>query len=312
MIATARDKPGAYEGHPFIVEAAVSLGGKNDIAKEGINVVRFANRIPLLFEGGADVSTRVAHTKIRWSNYKIDHKRDKIGVFVSIVSTKIPYKGTGKEYIGDDCTEIQQSVKRALLNCCNQLKAHLTKRNALRDMKERKSRLAKYIPDVGRALIGLLDGMRARKRSLGQVGNPREEDDVRGTPVKKKLRLDPTAANEMIRKLESEEVTEDSLKSDLKAAIEAHHQQSLDDGDDGAGDGKGGKKNAAKREEDLVPIFLSVLRGFDDPQHDIQHPLFTFRPFRPVKHKLLTPTAESGKVSDDEQSVGSVVSIESD
>ena len=72
--------------------------------KEGINVMRFANRIPLLFEGGADVSMRVANTKIKWSSYKIDHKRDKIGVFVSIVSTKIPYKGTGKEYIGDDIT----------------------------------------------------------------------------------------------------------------------------------------------------------------------------------------------------------------
>jgi DNA topoisomerase VI subunit B len=38
------------DGHPFIVEAAVSLGGKD--AKEGITVVRFANRNPLLFEGG--------------------------------------------------------------------------------------------------------------------------------------------------------------------------------------------------------------------------------------------------------------------
>ena len=37
IVATARDKPCAYEGHPFIVEAAISLGGKN--AKEGINVI---------------------------------------------------------------------------------------------------------------------------------------------------------------------------------------------------------------------------------------------------------------------------------
>jgi len=69
-VATARDKPSAYEGHPFLVEAAVSLGGKE--AKDGINVVRFANRIPLLFEAGADVCTRVATNKINWSNYKID------------------------------------------------------------------------------------------------------------------------------------------------------------------------------------------------------------------------------------------------
>jgi DNA topoisomerase VI subunit B len=37
--------------------------------------------------------------------------QDKIGVFVSIVSTKIPFKGTGKEYIGDDITEISSAVQ---------------------------------------------------------------------------------------------------------------------------------------------------------------------------------------------------------
>lgn len=102
LIATTRDKVSVYEGHPFMIEAAISLGGHN--AKEGVTVYRFANRIPLLFEGGADVATRVALTKIKWSNYKIDYKRDKVGVFVSIVSTKIPFKGTSKEYIGDDGT----------------------------------------------------------------------------------------------------------------------------------------------------------------------------------------------------------------
>lgn len=34
--------------------------------KEGVNVYRFANRIPLLFEGGSDVVTRVAMKRIKW------------------------------------------------------------------------------------------------------------------------------------------------------------------------------------------------------------------------------------------------------
>lgn len=46
-----------------------------------------------------------------WSSYKINQIQDKIGVFVSVVSTKIPFKGTGKEYIGDDITEIASAVK---------------------------------------------------------------------------------------------------------------------------------------------------------------------------------------------------------
>lgn len=55
-----------------------------------------------------------------------------MGVFVSIVSTKIPFKGTGKEYIGDDTEEIRKCVKNALQRCCKQLKQHLLTRNAAR------------------------------------------------------------------------------------------------------------------------------------------------------------------------------------
>lgn len=46
-----------------MVEAAVSVGGAR--AKPGLQVFRFANRIPLLFEGGADVMSLVAMNKIK-------------------------------------------------------------------------------------------------------------------------------------------------------------------------------------------------------------------------------------------------------
>ena len=141
MVATFSDKSGAHEGHPFIVEAAISLGGKS--IREGINVYRFANRIPLLFEAGADVVTQAANKRINWSSYHIDPKKDSIGVYVSIVSTRIPFKGTSKEYIGDDVTEVQQSVKRALLGCCNQLKTNLARQIALKGDQERKKTLVK-------------------------------------------------------------------------------------------------------------------------------------------------------------------------
>ncbi len=36
------------EGHAFIAEAAISLGGCE--LRPGLNIYRFANRIPLLFE----------------------------------------------------------------------------------------------------------------------------------------------------------------------------------------------------------------------------------------------------------------------
>ena len=63
LVATSTEHPAVFEGHSFIVEAGVSIGGKD--VKEGLNVFRFANRIPLLFEAGGDVVTRTASKSIK-------------------------------------------------------------------------------------------------------------------------------------------------------------------------------------------------------------------------------------------------------
>lgn len=67
----------------------MSLGGRT--VRAGLNVYRYANRIPLLFESSSDVIFKTAN-EIKWAAYKINKNDDKIGVFVSIVSTKIPFK----------------------------------------------------------------------------------------------------------------------------------------------------------------------------------------------------------------------------
>jgi DNA topoisomerase VI subunit B len=279
VIATARDKPGAYDGHPFIVEAAVSLGGKD--AKEGITVVRFANRIPLLFEGGADVATRVANGKIKWATYKIDHKKDRIGVFVSIVSTKVPFKGTGKEYIGDDITEIQHSVKRAIQSCCQQLRAHLAKRNALRDVKERKSRLLKYIPDVSRSVFGLLDGMRKRRLEKGEgmtrIASPRKR--VSGISPVMRSKTSEVEIASMINDLSEGILTEDTIKQRLVEAVEANASAGIGDDEDELG----GKTKPEKDECDRQPLYLVPLyEDLKDMQLVIRHSLFDFFPMHIV------------------------------
>ncbi|DAZ98391.1 TPA: hypothetical protein N0F65_000105, partial [Lagenidium giganteum] len=173
LVATHTEKPAVFEGHSFIVEAAVSIGGKK--VKEGLNIYRFANRIPLLFEAGGDVVTRTAAKQINWSYYKIDQKRDKIGVFVSIVSTKIPFKGTGKEYIGDDIVEMKLAVKHVITQCCSQLKQKLMKSNRLKENAARKKNLTKYIPDVSRALYGVLAQMQEQQAAAAQQGSSSQQ-----------------------------------------------------------------------------------------------------------------------------------------
>jgi len=132
------------DGHAVKVEAAVSLGGRK--VKEGIQVHRFANRIPMLFQQGNDVSVKTANTRINWKSYRIDKNSHKIGVFVSICSTKIPYGGPNKEYIGDENEELQRAVRDAIMKCCIQLKSRLARAEALKIQRERKKNLQKCIP----------------------------------------------------------------------------------------------------------------------------------------------------------------------
>ncbi|CAN0173855.1 unnamed protein product, partial [Ectocarpus sp. 12 AP-2014] len=216
--------------------ACLSPAGEYNLrqVKEGVNVYRFANRIPLLFEAGSDVVTRVAMKRINWSSYKVDHKRDKIGVFVSTVSTKIPFKGTSKEYIGDDTEEIKKAVKHALQQCCQQLRTHLLRRNALRDQKERKKVLTKasnsYIPDVSRAVFGLLTAMQKRARDG-------EEDKGGGVGGASKRARGATAKTQIMASLDSKEVTEKTLAAGLSAAVNQHDAEAAKEESAAAGRG---------------------------------------------------------------------------
>jgi DNA topoisomerase VI subunit B len=248
------------------------------------------------------------HRLICFLLQKIDQKRDRIGVFVSIVSTKIPFKGTSKEYIGDDATEIQQSVKRALQSCCQQLRVHLQKHHAIKDAKERKSRLAKYIPDVGRSLFAILQGMRERHAELEQqqpstatVAGSAASAALLQSPTKR-LRLDPTDAKAMIRRLAQGQVTEEGIKKSLRSAID--DDDGAEDGNDkNGGGGGGGLKSGKKRKRgmietpDAIPLFIVPLYSMNDSANDIHHPLFTFRPLVPVPQVEVSEDEVYGDVS---------------
>ena len=215
LVATWQDAATVHEGHPLIIEAGVCLGGRD--AKPGITVYRFANRIPLLFEGGADVATQVSKKRINWNAYKIRQNQDKVGVFVSLVSTKVPFKGTGKEYIGDDIPEVQAAVKRALERCCLQLKAKIVKQRSLADEKERRKNLTKYIPDVSRSIIGILKLVQQEQDEQDETGG------AAGAAAKAKR---PREHEELLVEVNEKRLKEETLEEKLRTHIEQMDEQS--------------------------------------------------------------------------------------
>ncbi|KAF0909784.1 hypothetical protein E2562_000105 [Oryza meyeriana var. granulata] len=244
LVATHASSPQVFEGHPFIVEAGISIGGKD--VKHGLNIFRYANRIPLLFEQGADVITRTALKRINWGSYKINQQQDKIGVFVSIVSTKIPFKGTGKEYIGDDITEISSAVQSALKQCCLQLKSKIVKKLQARERQDRKRNLNRYIPDVARAIM----------ETLGEIADE--------SPPKRPCY--DKEDEELLEKVNSQEVTEMTFRDCLTQHVEqVDYEMALEYA-----------MQSGVSEEPREAFYLNSLEG-SYKFIDFQSPVFVFR-----------------------------------
>ncbi len=102
--------PSSYSGHAFQVEVAIGYGGEGN--SPPYKLVRFANRIPLLFGEGNDLIKKTIES-INWSNYKSNLNNDPLIFAVSLVSTKIPFPETSKEYIAE-VDEIRRELRLCL------------------------------------------------------------------------------------------------------------------------------------------------------------------------------------------------------
>lgn len=153
--ATAGDIS-AYSGHPFVVEAALAYGGSMLSSESGNpKIYRFANRIPLLFGAGNDIISKCIQ-KMNWKNYKININKSPIAIVVSVVSSKIPFPETSKEYIAD-VDELRKEITRVLKKLARGLSQHLGRAERERRERQRQSRFETAAPRVLRNLTKILE-----------------------------------------------------------------------------------------------------------------------------------------------------------
>jgi hypothetical protein len=95
----------------------------------------------------------------------------------------------------------------------------------------------------------------------------------------------------MIQRLNRGEITEARIHQDLSTAIDDQIGSA-----DAAGAADGTTGNGTDEPEEAFPLFLVPLYNLDDPQNDICHPLFTFRPIFPVA-RVISPLDTNGEHS---------------
>jgi len=151
FVYVVQRKPISYGGHPMIIEVGLAYGG--DISP-GIHLYRFANRIPLLYKEKSDVAWK-AIEEIDWSHYKIQKDSDPVAIFVSVVSTKIPFPETSKDYI-DDIDILKREIKLALQEALRNLRIYLNKKRQMERAMKKKMTLYKYATNLVRSIASIL------------------------------------------------------------------------------------------------------------------------------------------------------------
>ncbi len=142
-------KPVVYEGHALIVEVGIAYGGSIPPSETPI-LLRYANKIPLLYDEKSDVSWKVVTENIDWSYYGVQFPAP-LAVLVHICGTKIPYKGVGKESIAD-VPVIENEIENGIRQAARSLKKYIIQKRKEEEMQRKAITIIKYIPEVARSL----------------------------------------------------------------------------------------------------------------------------------------------------------------
>ena len=126
-------EPKVHSGNPFSVEVGIVYGG--DLPKDGqVQILRFANRVPLLYQQGACAITKSIEAT-DWRRYGLEQRGGEgipygpAIILVHLASTKVPFTSEAKEAIASK-PEIQAEIELALKICGRNLKSHLNKKES--------------------------------------------------------------------------------------------------------------------------------------------------------------------------------------
>ncbi len=183
--------PSVYRGNPFVIEAGLAFGKGPDQAvapnapvaplAEGeqaeedgelARVIRYANRVPLLYQQSACATFKAA-LETAWRNYGIAQSRGALPagpmvIFVHMASVWVPFTSESKEAIAD-YDEIRKDIKLALQECGRRLGVFLRRRERAKGEFRRRNIFELYIEEVVEACARLKGGKLPKEKLKAQL-----------------------------------------------------------------------------------------------------------------------------------------------
>lgn len=157
-----------YRGNPFVVEAALAYGGEQP-GDKSVRVMRFANRVPLLYQQGACGITKSIQTTA-WRSYGLQQSKNALPIgpctiLVHVTSVWVPFTSEEKSALAH-YDEIMKEMRLALQECGRKLASFVSKKKRLKEEGKKRSYIEKYIPHVAEGLKEILDFDEIKKKEI--------------------------------------------------------------------------------------------------------------------------------------------------
>ena len=160
FVSTVTREPRVTNGNPFQVEVGLIFGGDLP-GDQPIQILRFANRVPLMYQQGGCLLTKALES-VDWKRYGLDHPggrgipKGPAAVLIHLASTNVQFTSEAKEALSDN-VDVFDEIRLAMLEVGRGLRNHLKKQKQKAKAQEKFELVNIILPEIHDKAIAILE-----------------------------------------------------------------------------------------------------------------------------------------------------------
>lgn len=160
-------KPKICDHKPVVIEVALARFLDRGNEDGSIQLLRFANRVPLQFDKGACAVTKAIES-VNWRSYGLSQSKNSLPtgpyIFaVSVVSPFIKFKNASKETI-DASDELVEEIRLAVMRAGQKLSRHIKRESKAADLERKIKHIEQFGPILVETLARITKAPEKRKQ----------------------------------------------------------------------------------------------------------------------------------------------------
>ena len=160
FVSTMTRAPTVSHGNPFQVEVGL-IFGEGMVADKHVEVLRFANRVPLMYQQGGCLLTKAIES-VDWRQYGLEQAGGKgvpkgpAAILVHLASTNVQFTSEAKEALSGN-EFVYEETRKAMLEMGRGLRKHLEKKKKMAKTREKFELINDILPAIAEKSAAILE-----------------------------------------------------------------------------------------------------------------------------------------------------------